>query len=91
MKPVESKPRCLEVDANFAQAYNDISLVYAQKGMYRETVQATLKAAALSGTSPTHSHIRSGHAIRSGLELANAETSIWSRPTVAARSSSDRP
>ena len=44
--------KALEVDANFAQAYTDISLVYAQKGMYRETVQATLKAAALSGTSP---------------------------------------
>ena len=44
--------KALETDPNFAQAYNDIALAYAAERMYPESVEASLKAAALSGTSP---------------------------------------
>lgn len=44
--------KALEVDANFPLAYSDMAAMYHFKGMHREGVDATLKAAALSGTGP---------------------------------------
>src|SRR5262249_40228236 len=47
--------KALEVDPNFALAYNDMALVYARKDMYKESVEASLKAAALSEPVPSRS------------------------------------
>lgn len=44
--------KALEVDPNFPVAYNDLSLVYGIQGDYDKMVESSLKAAALSGSSP---------------------------------------
>jgi len=44
--------RAVDADPGFAQAHRDMAVLYRLKGMNREYVDATLKAAALSGASP---------------------------------------